>query len=97
MALPNISTDHIAAAINNALEMAVVQKVGAIFSPLIGSGTEGIEATLSLGAIVSAARAFGAAHPTQQLTVIVVAMDEGAVSKGDARACLEAALGSDWT
>ena len=93
----HISTDDIVAAVGNALEMAVVHEVGAVFTPLIGSGTEGIEAALSLGAIVKAARAFGAARPTQPLTVIVVAWDEGAVSKGDARTCLGAALGPDWT
>jgi O-acetyl-ADP-ribose deacetylase (regulator of RNase III)/NAD-dependent SIR2 family protein deacetylase len=93
----HISTTDISASVANALEMAVVQEVGVVFSPLIGSGTEGIEPGLSLEAIVAAARAFGLAHPVQRLSVIIVARDESAVSKGDARAVLAAALGSDWT
>ena len=93
----HISTEDIAAAVGNALEMAVVQEVGAVFTPLIGSGTEGVDPKLSLRAMVEAARTFGTAHAEHRVTVIVVALDEGAVSKGDARACLEAALGPDWT
>jgi O-acetyl-ADP-ribose deacetylase (regulator of RNase III) len=93
----HISVEDITASVRHSLEMAVVQEVKTVFSPLIGSGTEGIEPTLSLGAIVAAARDFGTAHAAYHLTLVVVALDEGAVSRADARSCLAAALGLDWT
>ena len=92
----HISPEDVAGAVGNALDMALVQEVGTVFSPLIGSGTEGMDAKLSLKAIVGAAGQFATAHPALRLTVIVVALDEGAVSKDDARACMEASLGPDW-
>jgi O-acetyl-ADP-ribose deacetylase (regulator of RNase III)/NAD-dependent SIR2 family protein deacetylase len=92
----HISTDDIGAAVSNALRMAVVQDVGTVFTPLIGSGAEGIDPVKSLDAIVTAAKLYGLAEPTKAFTVVVVALDESAISKGDARACLESALGADW-
>ena len=44
-----------------------------------------------------AAAKFAALHPTSAITVIVVALNEGTVSKENARASLTAALGPDWT
>lgn len=93
----HISTEDIAESVGNALDLAVAQGIDTIFAPLIGAGTEGIQPTLSLGAIVGAAAKFATLHPTSSITVIVVALNEGAVSKEDARASLTAALGPDWT
>jgi O-acetyl-ADP-ribose deacetylase (regulator of RNase III) len=93
----HVSGEDIVATVVAALEMAVVQEVETVFVPLIGSGTEGIEPTTSVSAIVEAARNFGAAHPAHNLAIIIVALDESIVSRTDAGTCLKSVLGSDWT
>jgi hypothetical protein len=77
--------------------MAARHGVGVLFTPLIGSGTEGMEPRVSLQAIATAVRETAAARPELALTVVVIAFDEAAIARAVAREILEQALGPGWT
>jgi O-acetyl-ADP-ribose deacetylase (regulator of RNase III) len=92
----HISPEDISTTVGNALELAIVHGVSVVFSPLIGAGTEGMKPSHSLGAILEAAARLAKKSPAVSLILVVVALDEGVLSKADACVCFGHALGGDW-
>jgi len=82
-----VSPGDIFKTMNSVFEAALSLQVTQIFVPLIGSG-EGIRPVESLEAILRAVKQFDADHPTTQLHLSIVILDEGTLGRKEVGICL---------
>ena len=92
-----VTVESITDTVKNSLDTAKLLALRVLLIPLLGTGTEGMAAGISLEAIIDAITRFSNENRTYPLMIPLVIYAEKSIGRNDVKRVLETKLGPSWS